>query len=202
MLNITIYYRKIIKNKNIQIMNLTGQLLISMPSLQDERFFKTVIYLCAHSKDGAMGIIINKKIDYDLYPDLLEQLGIDKPLDNKKLFIRYGGPVESGRGFILHSDEIIQKESLTIDSGIALTSTAEFFENLSKGKGPKNSIFALGYAGWGAGQLEKEIIANSWMTLSTDSKFLFDEEVNNKWSQAYNLLGIDPNKLSHHSGNA
>ena len=202
MLNITIYYRKIIKNKNIQIMNLTGQLLISMPSLQDERFFKTVIYLCAHSKDGAMGIIINKKIDYDLYPDLLEQLGIDKPLDNKKLFVRYGGPVESGRGFILHSDEIIQKESLTIDSGIALTSTAEFFENLSKGKGPKNSIFALGYAGWGAGQLEKEIIANSWMTLSTDSKFLFDEEVNNKWSQAYNLLGIDPNKLSHHSGNA
>ena len=202
MLNITIYYRKIINNTNIQIMNLTGQLLISMPSLQDERFFKTVIYLCAHSKDGAMGIIINKKIDYDLYPDLLEQLGIDKPLDNKKLFIRYGGPVESGRGFILHSDEIIQKESLTIDSGIALTSTAEFFENLSKGKGPKNSIFALGYAGWGAGQLEKEIIANSWMTLSTDSKFLFDEEVNNKWSQAYNLLGIDPNKLSHHSGNA
>ena len=202
MLNITIYYRKIIKNKNIQIMNLTGQLLISMPSLQDERFFKTVIYLCAHSKDGAMGIIINKKIDYDLYPDLLEQLGIDKPLDNKKLFIRYGGPVESGRGFILHSDEIIQKESLTIDSGIALTSTAEFFENLSKGKGPKNSILALGYAGWGAGQLENEIIANSWMTLSTDSKFLFDEEVNNKWSQAYNLLGIDPNKLSHHSGNA
>ena len=202
MLNITIYYRKIINNTNIQIMNLTGQLLISMPSLQDERFFKTVIYLCAHSKDGAMGIIINKKIDYDLYPDLLEQLGIDKPLDNKKLFIRYGGPIESGRGFILHSDEIIQKESLTIDSGIALTSTAEFFENLSKGKGPKNSIFALGYAGWGAGQLENEIIANSWMTLSTDSKFLFDEEVNNKWSQAYNLLGIDPNKLSHHSGNA
>ena len=202
MLNITIYYRKIIKNTNIHIMNLTGQLLISMPSLQDERFFKTVIYLCAHSKDGAMGIIINKKIDYDLYPDLLEQLGIDKPLDNKKLFIRYGGPVESGRGFILHSDEIIQKESLTIDSGIALTSTAEFFENLSKGKGPKNSIFALGYAGWGAGQLEKEIIANSWMTLSTDSKFLFDEEVNNKWSQAYNLLGIDPNKLSNNSGTA
>ena len=202
MLNITIYYRKIINNTNIQIMNLTGQLLISMPSLQDERFFKTVIYLCAHSKDGAMGIIINKKIDYDLYPDLLEQLGIDKPLDNKKLFIRYGGPVESGRGFILHSDEIIQKESLAIDSGIALTSTAEFFENLSKGKGPKNSILALGYAGWGAGQIEKEILANSWMTLSTDSSFLFDEEVNNKWLQAYNLLGIDPNKLSNHSGTA
>ena len=109
-------------------MNLTGQFLISMPSLEDDRFEKTVIYMCAHSKDGAMGIIINKKIDYDLYPDLLEQLGIDKPLEDKKLYIRYGGPVESGRGFVLHSDEVIQKETLTIDKGVALTSTSEFFE--------------------------------------------------------------------------
>ncbi len=183
-------------------MNLTGQLLISMPSLQDERFFKTVIYICAHSKDGSMGIIINKKIDYDLYPDLLEQLGIDKPLKNKKLFIRYGGPVESGRGFILHSDEIMQKETLSIEKGVALTSTAEFFEDLSRGRGPKNSILALGYAGWGAGQLEKEILSNSWMTLSTDSSFLFDEQVNNKWTEAYNLLGVDPSKLSYDAGTA
>ncbi len=183
-------------------MNLTGQLLISMPSLEDERFFKTVIYLCAHSKEGAMGIIINKKIDYDLYPDLLQQLGIDKPLKNKKLFIRYGGPLESGRGFVLHSDEFIHKETLSIDKGIALTSTAEFFEDLSKGEGPKNSILALGYAGWSPGQLEHEIRANSWMTLSADSSFLFDEEVSNKWYKAYNLLGIDPNKLSFHSGRA
>ena len=165
-------------------MNLTGQLLVSMPSLEDERFFKTVIYMCAHSKEGAMGIIINKKIDYDLYPDLLEQLGIDKPLENKKLFIRYGGPVESGRGFVLHSDEITRQETLSIDKGIALTSTAEFFENLSKDRGPKNSILALGYAGWEPGQLEKEIHANSWMTLSTDASFIFDEEVSYKWSQA------------------
>ncbi|MFL2543249.1 MAG: YqgE/AlgH family protein [Alphaproteobacteria bacterium] len=183
-------------------MNLTGKLLISMPSLEDERFYKTVIYICAHSSEGTMGIIINKKIDYDLYPDLLEQLGIDKPLSGKKLYIRYGGPVETGRGFVLHSDEIIQKETLSIGKGVALTSTAEFFEDLSKGKGPENSIFALGYAGWGAGQIEKEILANSWMTLSADSKFLFDDEVSNKWSKAYNLLGIDPNKLSQFSGRA
>ena len=91
-------------------MNLTGQLLISMPSQEDERFEKSVIYMCAHSKDGAMGIIINKKIDYDLYPDLLQQLGIDNPLIGKKLYIRYGGPVESGRGFVLHSDEFIEKK--------------------------------------------------------------------------------------------
>ena len=97
-------------------MDLTGKIIVSMPSLEDERFFKTVIYMCAHSSEGSMGIIINKKIDYDLYPDLLEQLGIDKPLENKKFFIRYGGPVESGRGFILHSDDMIRKETLNIDN--------------------------------------------------------------------------------------
>tara|TARA_Y100001970_G_scaffold171776_1_gene210030 strand:- start:11732 stop:12283 length:552 start_codon:yes stop_codon:yes gene_type:complete len=183
-------------------MNLTGQFLISMPALEDERFFKTVIYICAHSKDGAMGIIINKKIDYDLYPDLLEQLGIDKPLENKKLFIRYGGPMESGRGFVLHSDEIIRQETLSIDKGVALTSTSDFFDDLSKGSGPKNSILALGYSGWGPGQIEQEILSNSWMTLSIDSSFIFDENVSNKWLEAYNLLGINPNNLSNNSGRA
>ena len=182
-------------------MNLTGQVIVSMPSLQDERFHKTVIYMCAHSSEGSMGIIINKKIDYDLFPNLLEQLGIDKPVNNK-LFLRYGGPVESGRGFVLHSDDIVQKETLNISKGVALTSTSEFFDDLAKGNGPKNSILALGYAGWGPGQIENEIISNSWMTLSTDSKFIFDEEVNNKWLNAFNLLGVDPSKLSNHSGTA
>jgi len=183
-------------------MDLTGKIIVSMPSLQDERFFKTVIYMCAHSSDGSMGIIINKKIDYDLYPDLLEQLGIDKPLNNTKLFVRYGGPVESGRGFVLHSDDLIQKESINIQKGVALTSTAKFFEDLSVGKGPRNSILALGYAGWGPGQLEDEIIQNSWMTLSADTSFLFDEEVSRKWKEAYKIIGIDPNNLSHKSGRA
>ena len=183
-------------------MNLTGQIIVSMPSLEDERFYKTVIYICAHSSEGSMGIIINKKIDYDLYPDLLQQLGIDKPLNNKKLFIRYGGPVESGRGFVLHSDDMVRKETLNIDKGVALTSTAEFFDDLSKGKGPKNCILALGYAGWQPGQLESEIMRNSWMSLSVDNSFLFDDEVSKKWSQAYKLIGIDPNSLSFESGNA
>ena len=183
-------------------MNLTGQIIVSMPSLEDERFYKTVIYICAHSSEGSMGIIINKKIDYDLYPDLLQQLGIDKPLNNKKLFIRYGGPVESGRGFVLHSDDMIRKETLNINKGVALTSTAEFFDDLSKGKGPKNSILALGYSGWQPGQLEYEIMQNSWMSLSVDNSFLFDDEVSRKWSQAYKLMGIDPNSLSFESGKA
>ena len=183
-------------------MNLTGQIIVSMPSLEDERFYKTVIYICSHSSEGSMGIIINKKIDYDLYPDLLQQLGIDKPLNNKKLFIRYGGPVESGRGFVLHSDDMVRKETLNIDKGVALTSTAEFFDDLSKGKGPKNCILALGYAGWQPGQLESEIMRNSWMSLSVDNSFLFDDEVSRKWSQAYKLMGIDPNSLSFESGQA
>ena len=183
-------------------MNLTGQVIVSMPSLEDERFFKTVIYMCAHSSEGSMGIIINKKIDYDLYPDLLEQLGIDTPLGNKKLFIRYGGPIESGRGFVLHSDDMIKKETLNIDKGVALTSTSEFFDDLSKGEGPKNSILALGYAGWGPGQLEFEIMQNSWMSLAVDTSFLFDDEVSRKWKQAYKILGVDPNNVSFQSGNA
>jgi putative transcriptional regulator len=183
-------------------MDLTGQIIVSMPSLQDDRFYKTVIYMCAHSSEGSMGIIINKRIDYDLYPDLLEQLGIDKPIYNKRLFVRYGGPVESGRGFVLHSDDMIRKESLSIDNGIALTSTTEFFEDLSNGKGPKNSILALGYAGWGPGQLENEIIKNNWMTLSVDNSFLFDDKVSHKWLQAYNIIGINPNNLSSNSGRA
>ena len=182
-------------------MNLTGQVIVSMPSLQDERFYKTVIYICAHSSEGSMGIIINKKIDYDLFPSLLEQLGIDKPINNK-LFLRYGGPVESGRGFVLHSDDIVRKETLNIHKGVALTSTSEFFEDLVKGKGPKNSILALGYAGWQSGQLENEIMQNSWMPHPVEASFLFDDEVSKKWNNAYKIMGVDPNNLSSFSGRA
>ena len=112
-------------------MDITGQILVSMPSLQDERFHRTVIYICAHSEEGSMGIIINKKIDHDFYPGLLKQLGIENSVKDKKILIRYGGPVESERGFILHSDDLIRKETLTIDKGVALTNTAEFFDDLT-----------------------------------------------------------------------
>ena len=182
-------------------MNLTGKIIVSVPSLQDKRFYKTVIYMCAHSSEGSMGIIINKKIDYDLFPNLLEQLGIDKPINNK-LFLRYGGPVESGRGFVLHSDDIVRKETLNIHKGVALTSTSEFFEDLVRGNGPKKSILALGYAGWQPGQLENEIIQNSWMSLPVEANFLFDEALSKKWNEAYKLLGINPLNLSSDSGRA
>ena len=123
-------------------------------------------------------------------------------MDKNKIFIRYGGPIETSRGFVLHSDDVIQKESLPIDKGIVLTSTSEIFNEIAKGAGPKVSILAIGYAGWGAGQLEFEIKQNSWMNLSIESKFIFDEHKNNKWNEAYKIMGIDPTNLSQFSGNA
>ena len=183
-------------------MNLIGHILVSMPNMADERFYKSVIYLCAHSKEGSMGIIINKNIEHDNYPNLLEQLGIDKTLNDKKIFIRYGGPLETRRGFVLHTDDVIQQGSLKINKGIVLTSTAEIFDDIAKGKGPKTSILAIGYAGWGAGQLEYEIKQNSWVTLPVDSNFVFDDQVSNKWNAAYEMIGFDPASLSLFSGNA
>ena len=177
-------------------MNLTGQILVSTPALQDERFFKTVIYMCAHSSEGSMGIIINKKIDFDLYPDLLEQLGIDKSINNNKLFIRYGGPIESGRGFILHSDDIIKKETLNINKGVALTSTADFFTELTKGNGPKNSILALGYAGWEKGQLEKEIENGDWLLVPSNDELIFNENPSEILRAVTAIIDIDINNFS------
>ena len=183
-------------------MDLTGEFIVSMPSMQDERFLKTVIFICAHSKEGAMGFIINKKIDFELYPDLLEKLGVDKSINTNKFFLRHGGPLERSRGFILHSNDIVKSETLNINNDVALTSTAELFDELAKGKGPKKSILALGYAGWGPGQLESEIIQNSWMTFSIETSFLFDDELSNKWTDAYKKLGINPSNLTSFSGKA
>ena len=177
-------------------MNLTGKILISLPNMKDIRFYKSVIYICAHSKDGAMGIIINKSLELELYPDLLLQLGIDKKKVNKKILLQYGGPIETGRGFVLHTDDFIKNESMKIDAGVVLTNTADIFEDLSKGKGPKISMLALGYAGWGAGQLEQEIIDNGWMLSSVNSNFIFDESATTKWKKAYEILKINPYALS------
>ena len=154
---------------------LEGQLLIATPAITDERFHKSVIFICSHDKNHAMGLVlnkVNKDVNFKIFCDLMSIKTSEKVFDHN---IRIGGPMDTNRGFVLHSDEVIQKETLSIAKGIALTSTSEFFDDLSKGKGPKNSILALGYAGWGAGQIELEIASNSWMTLKTDSNFIFDE---------------------------
>ena len=129
-------------------------------------------------------------------------INIDKSINDKKIFIRYGGPIETRRGFVLHTDDVVQKESLPIDKGIVLTSTAEIFNDIVQGKGPKISILAIGYVGWETGQLEYEIKQNSWMTLPVESSFIFDEQVSNKWNAAYKMMGFDPTFLSQFSGNA
>ena len=150
-----------------------------------------------------MGIIINKKIDYDLYPDLLEQLGIDKPLDNKKLFIRYGGPVESGRGFVLHSSEYsLGDETLKIGSNFGMTASFEVLEELAKREGPKSGILMLGYSGWGPGQIEDEISLNGWLVCDADPDLVFSSDTNNKWLEALKLMGVDPLRLSSSVGRA
>ena len=183
-------------------MNLAGQILISLPTMQDERFHESVIYICAHSPEGAMGIIINKSLEIDLYPSLLKKLNIDKSNMNKKIFFHYGGPVETSRGFILHSDDFVKDESMLIDKGVVLSSTADFFTDLAKGIGPKTSIIALGYTGWGPAQLEEEISSNGWITSSVSSKFIFEENNSKKWNKAYDLLGIDPYSISNNIGTA
>ena len=183
-------------------MNLAGQILISLPNIEDERFYKSVIYICAHSQEGSMGIIINKSLELNLYPSLLEQLGIDSSYTNKKIFFHYGGPVETGRGFILHSDDFIKKESMPIDNGIVLTSTIDFITDLKKGLGPKISILALGYTGWGPGQLENEISNNGWLSSPIDRNFIFEENSKRKWEKAYEILGIKPHTLHKNFGKA
>ena len=183
-------------------MNLTGQIIIALPNMQDYRFYKSVIYICAHSSEGAMGIIINKSLEIDLYPNLLKELGIDKAQLKQKILFNYGGPVETGRGFVLHSDDFIKDESIHIDRGVALTGTSNIFYDLSKGIGPKISMLALGYTGWGPGQLDKEITNNGWMLSSTNSNFIFDGETNKKWEKAYELIGVNPYSISSHFGKA
>ena len=183
-------------------MNLTGQILLSLPNIADSRFHKSVIYICAHTSDGAMGIIVNKSLEMELYPNLLKQLGIDKSKFHNKILFNYGGPVETGRGFILHSDDFIKKESMQIDKGIVLTSTSDIFNDLSKGKGPKVCMLALGYTGWGPDQLDKEISNNGWISSTVSSNFIFDENTISKWNDAYNLLGINPYNIHSKSGKA
>tara|TARA_Y100000590_G_C15671286_1_gene996324 strand:+ start:1248 stop:1799 length:552 start_codon:yes stop_codon:yes gene_type:complete len=183
-------------------MNLTGQILFSLPNIKDERFKKSVIYICAHTSDGAMGIVINKTLEMELYPNLLKELGIEKNKINKKIFFNYGGPVETSRGFILHSDDVIKKESIPINKGVILSNTIEIFEDLSNGKGPEFSMVALGYAGWGAQQLENEILNNGWMFTNVNSKFIFDDNPNTKWEKAYEILGVDPYSMSDKAGRA
>jgi putative transcriptional regulator len=179
-----------------------GQMLIAMPQMSDSRFSRTVIYLCAHSAEGAMGLVVNKLIHSVTFPDLLEQLNVDTVPEVDQIRVHFGGPVESGRGFVLHSDDYVQDTTLMIREGVALTATLDVLRAMADGTGPQRSLLALGYAGWAPGQLDAEIQANGWLNVSSDSELIFGGNLDGKWTSALDKLGIDLSALSGVSGRA
>lgn len=181
---------------------LSGQLLVAMPGLQDPRFAKTVIYLCAHNADGAMGLVVNREIDAISFPDLLEQLDIEPSGDVEPIRVHFGGPVESGRGFVLHSPDYVQDTTMVVDTEVALTATIDILKAIAGGSGPRRRLLALGYAGWGPGQLDTEIKANGWLHVAADADLVFGADLEGKWQRAMGKLGIDPRMLSDEAGHA
>ena len=181
---------------------ISGQLLIAMPGMRDERFFKTVIYMCAHTEEGAMGLVLNQMIDSLSFPELLEQLGIDEGNAGESVPIHFGGPVEAGRGFVLHSAEYQQDATLEVDDGVALTATVDILKAIARGYGPRQSLLALGYAGWGPGQLDDEIRANGWLQAPADHELIFGGDQETKWERSIAKIGIDPRMLSDEAGHA
>ncbi|UKJ72352.1 YqgE/AlgH family protein [Azospirillum brasilense] len=181
---------------------LTGQLLIAMPGMTDPRFQRTVIYMCAHNDDGAMGLVVNRLFGSVTFEDLLEQLEIEiqEPIANMP--VHYGGPVESGRGFVLHSTDYVRDGTLVVDDEVALTATIDILRAISEDRGPRRNLLLLGYAGWGPGQLDAEIQANGWLNVPCDESLLFDPELDTKWERSIAKLGVSLSMLSAEAGHA
>ncbi len=182
---------------------LGGKLLIAMPGMGDARFHKSVIFLCAHSEDGAMGLIVNKPSPALCFDELLEQLSIESGARARSLPIYFGGPVELNRGFVLHSGDYLQSgNTIRVDEEFGMTASLEVLKALARGDGPQKALLALGYAGWGPGQLESEIARNSWLISDTSLELVFSSDDNGKWAGALGALGIDPRLLSTSAGRA
>ncbi len=189
---------------------LDGQLLMAMPTMTDKRFQRSVIYLCAHSADGAMGLIINQRANNISVPHLLKQIGILKKSDAKAvpprmqaMAVHIGGPVETGRGFVLHSaDYYAENATLQIDKSVSLTATTDILKAMTEGQGPEQALLALGYAGWSPGQLESEMQANGWLHCPADTDLVFNPDIATKYDRALSKLGIDPSHLVSEAGHA
>lgn len=181
---------------------LEGQLLIAMPTMTDPRFERTVIYMCAHSATGAMGLVINKRLDNITFAELLDQLDIDEVPGRTDVPVHFGGPVETGRGFVLHSPDYAREATVMVGDGVAMTATVDVLRAIALGDGPDKTMLALGYAGWAPGQLEGEIQRNGWLHCESDMALLFTAEVGEKWPRAIGKLGIDPSLLSMDAGHA
>ena len=190
---------------------LDGQMLVAMPGMSDERFARSVIYVCAHSEEGAMGIIINKRPENEVrFPDLLVQLdvipadeAIRLPGKAGAMQVLRGGPVETQRGFVLHSNDFfIDNSTLPIDPLVSLTATVDILRAIASGAGPDRAVLALGYAGWQAGQLESEMQHNGWLNVPVDTSLIFDSALDSKYERAVAGLGIDLSRLSMFAGHA
>ena len=183
---------------------LTGRLLIAMPGIDDPRFERAVILMCAHSPDHAMGIAVNRPLDGLSVPDLLERLGVKSGIELPERPVLAGGPVERERGFVLHTDDYSAPDStLTVTDGIALTATRDVLEAMANAQdAPRCSVLALGCAGWSPGQLEREIKENVWLTCEADEALIFDDDHETKWSRALAKIGVAPEQLSGQSGRA
>jgi putative transcriptional regulator len=189
---------------------LDGQMLIAMPSMQDDRFVRTLIYVCAHSTEGAMGIVVNQAAPNIKFPDLLVQLEvipptglIELPSTAESMKVLKGGPVETGRGFVLHSPDFFLEEStLPIDDGVCLTATLDILKAIARGGGPESAVLALGYAGWSAGQLESEIQENGWLHCAADPDLIFGTDMDTKYDRALRKIGVQPGLLSSQAGHA
>jgi len=179
-----------------------GHLLVAMPGMPDQRFAKAVIYVCAHTDEGAMGLVINRPMRDISFPDLLAQLNLVQTEPSVAVPIQFGGPVEQGRGFVLHSPDYMHEATLVVDGGVALTGTLDILQAIAEGHGPKECLLALGYAGWGPGQLDNEILENGWLTVEADPEIVFKVDLEQKWQSALAKLGIDLSLLSEEAGHA
>ena len=189
--------------------SLEGKFLVAMPGMGDSRFEKSVIYLCAHSGEGSMGFIINRPLETPGTLDFLEQLNIivenerdGVPENVVAAGLHTGGPVEQGRGFVLHSPDYQAEGTLKVDGKVCLTATLEVLRELAIGKGPEKFLMALGYSGWSAGQLEEELAANGWLIAECDSDIIFSADAGAKYARAMQSMGINPGLLSQETGHA
>ncbi len=184
--------------------HLTGMLLVATPGMTDPRFERSVIYLCAHSADGAMGLVVNQTAGNVTFPAVIGQLGIEAAEEGAgdDTPVHVGGPVETSRGFVLHSVDYVQESTLVIDERFALTATIDILRAIAEGHGPNRRVLALGYAGWGAGQLDQEIQGNGWLVAPADPEIVFGRDNGAKWRSAMRKIGVDPSLLSTVAGHA
>jgi len=183
--------------------SLTGQLLVAMPQMMDPRFARSVVYICAHSEEaGAMGLVVNKLLQALTMDELFTHLKLEPARQNQASPVYFGGPVEPGRGFVLHTAEYKEEATLAVSGDFAVTATLDILRAIGRGEGPRRSILALGYAGWAPGQLDAEIQANGWLSVEADAELVFDDDIDGKWQRALGKLGVDLTMLSTDAGHA